>query len=247
MIINTIISGSSARNNISLSSPELVLFKSDGDTIELQFNYLNSKSFKGAATLFYNDEIIEAIIIESGESDIFNIESILDSGGTGLYKFRIIVTDSEASIDFLEFSILYNYQNIDDFSFIYDSNLNGYILTQYTGTTADVVIPPLFIGEQGALPVVKINEKVFFDRDTLVSISIPETIQSIGSLAFFSCSNLRNVTVFAEVPPVLEADNVFDPYNELSLLNIYVPSDSVQAYKDEEYWDEYSNIISAIV
>jgi hypothetical protein len=253
MIINTIISGSSARNNISLSSPELVLFRNEGDTIELQFNYLNSKSFKGAATLFYNNEIIQGVVIESGESNIFDINGILESGGTGLYKFRIVVTDSEASIDFLEFSILYNYQNIHDFSFVYNSVLNGYVLTQYTGITADVLIPPLFIGEEGALPVVGIDNGVFFDRDTLITVSIPETIQFINASAFFSCSNLRSVTVLAEVPPVLAGDsvtgttNVFNPYNELSLLKIYVPAGSVDSYKQAQYWQQYSNDILPIV
>jgi hypothetical protein len=247
MIINTIISGSSARNNISLSSPELVLFLNEGDNSELQFNYLNSKSLDGAATLFYNDEIIEAVVIESGQSDIFDIQSTLQLGGTGLYKFRIIVTDSEASIDFLEFSVLYNYQNIDDFSFVYDAGSNGYILTQYTGTSPDVTIPPLFVGEEGSLPVVRIADRVFFDKDSLLSVNIPETVQSIGSLAFFSCTNLREVTVLNETPPVLDADNVFDPYNELSLLTIKVPSVSVQDYKGAEHWDEYTNVISAVV
>jgi len=253
MIINTIISGSSARNNISLSSPELVLFRSEGDTIELQFNYLNSESLKGAATLFYNNEIIQGIIVESGELDTFNIENVLNLGGTGLYKFRVVVTDSDASVDFLEFSILYNYENIDDFSFVYNSTLNGYVLSQYTGTTSDVVIPPIFIGGEGSLPVVGIDNGVFFDRDTLVSISIPETIQFINAGAFFSCSNLRSVTMLSEVPPVLAGDpvtgttNVFNPYNELSLLKIYVPAGSVDLYKQAQYWQQYSNDILPIV
>lgn len=79
-------------------------------------------------------------------------------------------------------------------------------------------------------------------------ITLPSTIKEIGEYGFVNCNSLRNLTVRAEIPPVLggyafkfymESNNV---YEVSSILRINVPKSSVQAYTDA--WSEYAAVIS---
>jgi hypothetical protein len=247
MIINSIIAGGFKRENISISTTQSFIVKDENEVIELSFSYNNIKSLKGLVLLYIDGEVVPSISfeIEDGVTDTIDITDLLDE--TALYRVRLIVVDSDGSADSLEYRILYNYQNLDELSFIYNASLNGYVLSKYNGNDPEVLIPEQFSGTQGVLSVVGIGDGAFFDNDTLIKVVMPNTIQFIGVTAFFSCTLLKEVVIPIEVPPLLNGDNVFDPYLELSFLEIFVPSASVQAYKDAEYWDEYANAIVPIV
>lgn len=91
--------------------------------------------------------------------------------------------------------------------------------------------------------VMAINRHAFEDCDHLESITIPSDIQTIGEQAFYDCDNLTSVTVEATTPPSLGA-SAFG--NTPSNLVIYVPSESVNAYKVASGWSDYKNQIQAI-
>ena len=74
----------------------------------------------------------------------------------------------------------------------------------------------------------------------LVKIELPATLQSIGREAFSYCSSLVKVKCLASVPPTLSS-NVFLSAN--SNLKIYVPDDSVEAYKVATNWSDYATKI----
>lgn len=246
MIINTVIYAGSARQNIELDSSELFLVKNDGDAIELSFDYSNSQNLGGFSVLYLNGSVIDSNPIANDSTVTIDITSDLTS--TGFYTLKLIVVDEEGSIDTLEFKVLFNYLNLGDFSFLYDSESSSYTLSVYTGTSSSVSIPAVFTSvEHGEHPVKAIGNGVFFNNETLESVEIPASVETIGATAFFSCSNLSSVTVLATTPPTLEADNVFDPYTEISKLKIYVPSASVSTYKAAINWFEYANDIYAIV
>jgi hypothetical protein len=245
MIINTILQTGIGRQNIQLDSSDIFLKKLEGDDITISFSYSNSEGLSGHAVLFLNNEAVLNDDVLSGGNGSFDLTPLLTQ--TGYYIFKLIVVDSEKSVDSLDFKILYNFQNIGDFSFVYNSGSDSYILSAYTGTSSDISIPPIIDGNQGLKAVAAISNGVFFDNDILESVVIPSSIASIGANAFFSCSNLREVVIEATTPPILGGDNVFDPYTELSLLKIYVPSASVNLYKSAQYWSEYANDIYATV
>jgi len=60
------------------------------------------------------------------------------------------------------------------------------VLTSYTGTATDVIIPS---------GVTTIGESVFRDNDTVVSVTFPEALTTIEAYAFRDCENLQTVTV----------------------------------------------------
>lgn len=61
---------------------------------------------------------------------------------------------------------------------------------EYIGTELQVVIP----GKFENIPVTVISELAFEDKE-IVSVDIPESVTSIGGLAFSNCSRLKSITI----------------------------------------------------
>ena len=88
-----------------------------------------------------------------------------------------------------------------------------------------------------------INYNAFNSCFMLPSIDIPSTVTSIGRQAFFFCKVLASVTVRATTPPTLGQNAFFNtPYDMV----IYVPAESVRAYKTASGWSDYASQIQAI-
>lgn len=87
-----------------------------------------------------------------------------------------------------------------------------------------------------------------FAGTDISSITLPNTMISIGEEAFAVCNNLTNITIHATTPPSLGVDAFrnmsFGGYNET--LMIYVPINSVNLYKESTNWDNYIDIITNI-
>ncbi|MBE5791065.1 MAG: hypothetical protein E7322_02775 [Clostridiales bacterium] len=65
------------------------------------------------------------------------------------------------------------------------------MITDYTGTDADVVIP----AEINGIKVNSIRHHAFYECTTMKSITIPEGVTIIGEYAFWKCSNLKSVII----------------------------------------------------
>lgn len=91
--------------------------------------------------------------------------------------------------------------------------------------------------------VTSISASAFSDCRSLTNITIPNSVTSIGIFVFQSCTSLTSVTVNATTPPTLDS-SVF--YNTNKNLVIYVPSESVDAYKAASGWSDYASRIRAI-
>lgn len=81
----------------------------------------------------------------------------------------------------------------------------------------------------------------FYDCDGMTDIYLPENVRLIQSKAFGECGGLVNFTCYATEPPAIYSDT-FSGMNEN--LKIYVPAESVNAYKTA--WSTYANNIVAI-
>jgi hypothetical protein len=64
-------------------------------------------------------------------------------------------------------------------------------ITGYQGAASDVVIP----AEINGIPVRAIGEKAFYNRSSLTSISIPDSVTAIGDYAFSICSKLTSISI----------------------------------------------------
>ena len=91
--------------------------------------------------------------------------------------------------------------------------------------------------------VTSISSEAFYYCNSLTSLVIPKNVTSIGNYAFSYCNSLSSITINALSPPTLEYGTAF----EFTSFPIYVPEESVEAYKAADGWSGYSNRIYPIV
>ena len=89
--------------------------------------------------------------------------------------------------------------------------------------------------------VTKIGNRAFQNCTNLTTVTISDSVTSIGDYAFSGCDSLKDVYCKPTTPP-MGGDWMFPPNNAL-YLRIYVPSNSVSAYKSASYWWDYSDKI----
>ena len=82
--------------------------------------------------------------------------------------------------------------------------------------------------------VTTIGDYAFSYCSSLTSVTIGDSVTTIGNSAFYYCSSLTSVYCKATTPPALSDSIVF--YNNASDRKIYVPMESVEAYKNAEGW-----------
>ena len=88
--------------------------------------------------------------------------------------------------------------------------------------------------------VTKIGEGAFLGCTNLTSITIPNSVRQIGDNAFYYCENLKEVYCKATTPPSL----LYRPFDaNASGRKIYVPRESVEAYKSADGWSLYASDI----
>ncbi len=89
--------------------------------------------------------------------------------------------------------------------------------------------------------VSSIRDYTFYNCYSLTSISIPANVSSIGNYAFNSCNSILKYVFNRTTPPTLSNTKVFTNIN--SICKIYVPDESVEAYKDATNWNTYADYI----
>ena len=117
--------------------------------------------------------------------------------------------------------------------------------------------------------VTTIENYAFCDCSSLTSVTIPDSVTTIGGLAFANCSSLTSVTIGDSVTTIGEAafyncssftsvyckptttpsitvdhNGYWDAFDyNASGRKIYVPMESVEAYKSASGWSEYADAI----
>ena len=109
-------------------------------------------------------------------------------------------------------------------------SIAGYAFAGCTGLTA-VEIPN---------SVISIEATAFYGCTSLTSVVIPNSVTSIGGEAFYECTSLTSVICLAIAPPVINL-NTFDLRNKN--IYIYVPAESLEAYKKADFWEFVTNIL----
>jgi hypothetical protein len=80
---------------------------------------------------------------------------------------------------------------------------------------------------------------VFSDCNTLQSVTIPDSVTSIGNSAFSSCYAVVAYRFKRSVPPTLSASNAFNGISTDTVF--YVPAASLEAYKTANNWSAYAD------
>lgn len=218
------------------------------------------------ATILSNSNLI----VQSGLAAVDNaiVVNIVDNEISTLWsmkggKLAMWTTDrgwilGEESIDYIEEEVL-------ELSFGLAHGNTAYVVKDGRSfSKANLVIPSTYEG----LPVIGIANNAFNGCTTLVSVSLPSNLESIGASTFNGCSSLINITIPASVTSI--GNNAFSGCTKLgtvtilrtsskeiteggknmfqncsSLVAIYVPSKLVNIYKEADGWEKYKKIILA--
>lgn len=91
-----------------------------------------------------------------------------------------------------------------------------------------------------------IGRTCFLDCESLTGITIPSSVTSIGASCFWNCSGLTEMVFEGTTPPVLGGKTTSDGSlgQHTYTFPIYVPCESVQAYKTASGWSMYANRIT---
>ncbi len=92
--------------------------------------------------------------------------------------------------------------------------------------------------------VTSIGNGAFTDCLNLASIIIPNSVTSIGNAAFYKCGRLRKVVSMAITPPVCGWEAFYGI--DKRWCTLYVPEESVSAYKSAAQWKEFYKIETGI-
>jgi hypothetical protein len=84
---------------------------------------------------------------------------------------------------------------------------------------------------------------VFNGCSSLQHLEFPSTLNLLWNNEFSGCSNLIDITFHSVVPPVLHDNTII---RNGQTFTIYVPAESVNAYKTANYWSAAANRIQAI-
>ena len=82
---------------------------------------------------------------------------------------------------------------------------------------------------------------IFFDCYNLASITIPKFVTDIGESTFCRCHSLTSVTCEATTPPSCGSSTFYEVDKSIP---VYVPANSVEAYKSAAGWWEFTNILA---
>lgn len=88
---------------------------------------------------------------------------------------------------------------------------------------------------------ISIGSAAFGSCWNLTSVTIGSGVTHIGQGAFAYCSDIMEVTCFANVPP--EVEDTFAFYWVNRNIPLYVPSSSVSSYQSAPVWSEFTNYI----
>ena len=200
---------------------------------------------------FYDCSSLTSIEIPSGVTEIeyeafarckslTSIDFGENSQLTSIGEYAFSACSSLTSIDFGENSQL---TSIGEDAFSNCSSLTSIEIPNSVTSIGDYAfykcssLTSIDFGENSQLTY--IGDRAFSGCSSLTSIKIPSGVASIGDWAFTDCSSLTSIYCYAESVP--ETYNAF--YNTPSDMVIYVPEQSIYAYKIASPWKKYTIMV----
>lgn len=115
----------------------------------------------------------------------------------------------------------------------------------------EIVVPAMVNYDNSEYKVTAIGNGAFREQDyAITSITLPETIKSIGECAFtadyYSEETQMSLTCYAETPPatVDTEDNPYATFQEQWTVfgTLYVPENAIASYKEKLPWNLFRNV-----
>jgi hypothetical protein len=107
----------------------------------------------------------------------------------------------------------------------------GYSAFDYCKGLTSIVIPN---------SVISIGSWAFRDCSGLESVTIGSSVSDIYCEAFYGCNKIKKISSYNTTPPLCDG-NVFSSYI-FKNATVYVPEESIDAYKNAKVWEKFANI-----
>lgn len=131
----------------------------------------------------------------------------------------VMVSAGASAIDFTVDGLSYNILSSDDKTCVVTEGSYGY--------SGDVVIPESVTCDKGTFTVVGIEDKAFSYSD-VVSVTIANTVENIGTNTFYLCDKLKKVVLPEGLTEI--GNNVFQQCKSLTDIDIPVTVTSIGSY-----------------
>lgn len=184
----------------------------------LKASYIGNSAFNGCHGLTIVD--LKDGVTSIGNEAFYGCESIEN----------INIPNTVTNIGTSAFYQCYKLKNVTIGSGI--TSINNSTFMRCTGLTS-VTIPNT---------VTNIGGSAFFICSGLTSLTIGSGVTNIDGDAFWFCKSLTNITCLAITPPTLG----YQAFYQTNNCPIYVPSESVNAYKSASDWSDYVDRIQPI-
>lgn len=122
---------------------------------------------------------------------------------------------------------------VEEGNSVYDSRNNCNAIIETTTNSLIVACQNTIIPNS----VTNIVEDAFFNCRNITSITLPNSVTNIEPFAFYFCSSLDTIYCYAITPPTTN-QYAFENYDA----TLYVPCESLEAYKAHEVWGRFNTI-----
>ncbi len=145
---------------------------------------------------------------------------------------------TETIVDLNQITITFTDPVYHDFTFTTDDQTGTATLDSYTGNSAEVIIPntisvmtindqTLYLqGNQYDVTAIRggnLGSGVFYNnRANLTSVTLPDTLQTIGAYTFYDCDSLTSITLPENITSI--GDGTFRDCSYLTEINYNIPS-----------------------
>lgn len=211
-------------------------------TLPNTLNRINQRAFMGCSSL-------QTINIPNTVTTIY--ENAFAESGLTSFSMPMGITNSNN----IGSSLLSNCKNLTSVDFGNINEIRGYMCYGCTSLTA-ITIPSTvtsianqaFTNCTGLTSViipdnVTFMESCFYQCTNLKYVTIGTGLQYFRGTTFMGCSSLVSITIKATTPPEMNNTNSLLKTNNCP---IYVPAESVDAYKAANNWSTYADRIQAI-
>ena len=216
---------------------------------KISFGGYYANPLEYAKKLYLNGSELTDITIPS---DITEIKAYAFYGCTSLTS--VTIPDSVTSvgenafsgctslpvIDGIRYADTYLVEAVDETRTSYSikpgTRFIGNVAFSYCTSLKSVTIPD---------SVTEIGNAAFFQCTSLTSVTIPDSVTSIGGRAFYYCRSLASVYCKPTTPPAATASSDWEAFydNSWQGRRIFVPRNSVDAYKAANGWKDYASDI----
>lgn len=154
---------------------------------------------------------------------------------------------SEFEVDGLYYAIRY----IDEDFFVVALKNKSHPFPKGT-YSGNVVIPEHITYDGDVYRVTTIEDNAFAYSTHLTSVTIPKSVTTIGSFAFYGCRELKDIYCLAKIVPDtsvysrhrrVSTPGTFDNLEQKNV-TLHVPAASVQAYRKKSNWRKFGQIVA---